>query len=675
MWRKSGLVLISLYYQPQRLPFPVESIKERNTNLYIRVTPSNRFSKGDQNFKRSHPCYLVRIKKIELNKLDAEIKRRYVEIKRANWQDTCKKLDHRTPNSRLWKLAKSVDKLPANNDNTNAIVGDDGSTTVNDQEAAEALAWHYAKESKVTFSSPGRRLARITRNLMKSCHDAKADNPLFDDDFTAEELAFALQHQDLTKSPGPDGIQVHFLTHLGTEGKNRLLHLFNLSWSAGKLPAQWKSAIAIPIRKSNKKISSVDCYRPISLTCILCKLMERITLRRQTHHLLSNNLIPSEQYAFRRGHVTMDQILLFNQSARDAQNHKPTKHTLVVFPDLTKAFYRVWKTAAYILNWRGSQRLKRDTPLEYVRKAGVIDLRPLYTLTPRGISFNDELRSPANKQVDQPDLLKQLALKVVNSTPSGALVIYTDGSKMEDGRTGNGVFINGNDSEVRISIRNPDNCPVFRSEIIAIGTALNYAQTTDNNCIFILTDSRSAIQYFKNWLEIFDIPDQEIMKFLCKIGLKIPINLQWIPSHVGIHGNEAADVLAKNDCDLPMNCLNRLTPTYNRLIHSLGKHRLLSAWHRTPSHQWYAGNRSGLSIICCGPRPFQSVMARFRSGHINCLRFQNGEKIFQPCSCSQTASPVHLLFCLGASYKQLLVEWDFLQIYEELTRWGLLDLV
>ncbi|XP_055932087.1 uncharacterized protein LOC129962366 [Argiope bruennichi] len=339
------------------------------------------------------------------------------------------------------------------------------------------------------------------------------------------------------------------------------------------------------------------------------------------------------------------------------------------------------RAVAYILNWRGSHRLKRDIPLEYVRKSGVIDFEvvpsnTLNCLPPtvplRGISFNDELRSPVNKQVDHPDLLKQLDLEVVNSIPSGALVIYTDGSKMEDDRTGSGVFINSNDSEVRISIQTPYNCSVFRSEIIAIVTALNYAQTTDNNCIRILTDSRNAIQYFKNWSEIFNIPDQEIMKLLCEIGLNTPINLHWIPSHVGIHGNEISDVLAKNGCDIPMDCLNRLTPTE---IHSLGKHRLLSEWRRTPSHQWYADNRPGLSITFCGSLPFQSAMARFRSGHLKCLRCQNGEKTFQPCSCSQPASPVHLLLFLGASYKQLLVERDFLQIYAELTRRGLLDLV
>ncbi|GBO16484.1 hypothetical protein AVEN_260728-1 [Araneus ventricosus] len=70
--------------------------------------------------------------------------------------------------------------------------------------------------------------------------------------------------------------------------------------------------------------------------------MERIILRRITYHLMEN-LIPEEQYGFRKGHSTIDQILYFAQSVRDAHNLKPTKHTISVFLDLTKAFDKVWK--------------------------------------------------------------------------------------------------------------------------------------------------------------------------------------------------------------------------------------------------------------------------------------------------------------------------------------------
>ncbi|GIX93946.1 putative RNA-directed DNA polymerase from transposon BS [Caerostris extrusa] len=54
-------------------------------------------------------------------------------------------------------------------------------------------------------------------------------------------------------------------------------------------------------------------YRPIALTCLTCKLMERIILRRITFHLLNHNMLPQEQYGSRKGHSAIDQILYFVQ--------------------------------------------------------------------------------------------------------------------------------------------------------------------------------------------------------------------------------------------------------------------------------------------------------------------------------------------------------------------------
>ncbi|GFW74670.1 RNA-directed DNA polymerase from mobile element jockey [Trichonephila clavipes] len=53
--------------------------------------------------------------------------------------------------------------------------------------------------------------------------------------------------------------------------------------------------------------------------------------------------MPSEQFAFRKGRSTVDQILYFTQCVRDSQNHKPTRHTMAAFLDVSKAFERVWK--------------------------------------------------------------------------------------------------------------------------------------------------------------------------------------------------------------------------------------------------------------------------------------------------------------------------------------------
>ncbi|GFV12357.1 putative RNA-directed DNA polymerase from transposon BS [Trichonephila clavipes] len=154
-------------------------------------------------------------KKIELNKLNVEIKKIYVQVKRSNWQNLCEKLDYRTSNTKVWKLAKQFDNLKPSNEETNAIISDNGHVSVDAREAAEALAQHYANESRLAFSSYDKHFTSVTRNQVKYCRDGPADNPLFNGDFTLPELSYALQNLDTIKSPGPDSISAHFLSHLG----------------------------------------------------------------------------------------------------------------------------------------------------------------------------------------------------------------------------------------------------------------------------------------------------------------------------------------------------------------------------------------------------------------------------------------------------------------------------
>ncbi|GFV06237.1 reverse transcriptase domain-containing protein [Trichonephila clavipes] len=76
--------------------------------------------------------------------------------------------------------------------------------------------------------------------------------------------------------------------------------------------------------------------------------MEKIILQRLTYYLNSNDLLSIEQYDFKRGHSTADQILYFGQRVRDSQNLRPSHHTVAVFLDLSKAFYRVWRNKLII---------------------------------------------------------------------------------------------------------------------------------------------------------------------------------------------------------------------------------------------------------------------------------------------------------------------------------------
>ncbi|GFU34326.1 RNase H domain-containing protein [Trichonephila clavipes] len=97
---------------------------------------------------------------------------------------------------------------------------------------------------------------------------------------------------------------------------------------------------------------------------------------------------------------------------------------------------------------------------------------------------------------------------------------------------------------------NPDHCSVFRSELIAISGDLHHALDSCEDSIWILTDSRSSVQYLKNWLKIMDSTDLCILSKLGRLGQRKKVCFQWIQSHVDEPWNEAAYELAGRGCGL-----------------------------------------------------------------------------------------------------------------------------
>ncbi|GFV94417.1 RNase H domain-containing protein [Trichonephila clavipes] len=87
---------------------------------------------------------------------------------------------------------------------------------------------------------------------------------------------------------------------------------------------------------------------------------------------------------------------------------------------------------------------------------------------------------------------------VDTSTPFSCITPIDSFNHSDTGRAGSGIFSNTPGNDVKISIRNPDHCSVFRSELIAISGALDHALNSYKDSIWILTNSRSSIQYLKN---------------------------------------------------------------------------------------------------------------------------------------------------------------------------------
>jgi len=110
------------------------------------------------------------------------------------------------------------------------------------------------------------------------------------------------------KSPGIDSIHPLLLKECAHELSEVLADMFNQSIQSGSLPSLWKKAQVTPIfKKGNKHLCSN--YRPVSLTVILCKVLETFIRDEIVKHLDSNNLFVNCQHGFRSKRSCTTQLL------------------------------------------------------------------------------------------------------------------------------------------------------------------------------------------------------------------------------------------------------------------------------------------------------------------------------------------------------------------------------
>ncbi|KAK3109083.1 hypothetical protein FSP39_022693 [Pinctada imbricata] len=118
---------------------------------------------------------------------------------------------------------------------------------------------------------------------------------------------------------------------------NRLT-ITKISLNTGQLPSDWVTANVTPLFKKGER-SKPSNYRPISLTCILCKTLEHIVTSNLVKHLTRNNILYDLQHGFREKRSCETQlIMLISELANNIQQGRQTDLILL---DFSKAFDKV----------------------------------------------------------------------------------------------------------------------------------------------------------------------------------------------------------------------------------------------------------------------------------------------------------------------------------------------
>jgi hypothetical protein len=205
------------------------------------------------------------------------------------------------------------------------LIGPDGSVKRNKGEIANSLNEYFgsvhSKEENDSLE-------------YKKVTDAISPNI----EITSSDIEKCLSRLDGAKSHGVDNVHPHVLKNCSMSLKAPLEIIFKKSLATGEVPNLWKKANITPIHKSGNK-NVMSNYRPVSLTSVVCKIMEKIVKDNIMTHLIKHQLITRNQHGFVKNKNCTTNLL----EAMDYITHAIAQGIPVdvFYADFAKAFDKV----------------------------------------------------------------------------------------------------------------------------------------------------------------------------------------------------------------------------------------------------------------------------------------------------------------------------------------------
>ena len=196
-------------------------------------------------------------------------------------------------------------------------------------------------------------------------------------------------------------------------------------------------------------------------------------------------------------------------------------------------------------------------------------------------------------------------------------LLFTDGCKDTAGVSG--AAVSGN---ITLSSRLPNDSSIFTAEAQAIILALNIIKESTNHQFYIFSDSLSCLQAIAN----MKLTNPQILKILethneLSLENKL-VKFCWVPSHVGIERNEAADAAATTGINHPFDETIRIP--YSDLKCKVRQHYqdiLQNKWNNTAFNKLRTIKDSlGKTIFkTINVRRDEIVLHRIRIGHTHLI--------------------------------------------------------
>ena len=135
--------------------------------------------------------------------------------------------------------------------------------------------------------------------------------------------------------------------------------MFNLSLEEGIVPSEWKEANITPLFKKGSR-NKPDNYRPVSLTSVVCKLLETLFRDHMVEFLVKHKVINTYQHGFLKSRSCLTNLLcIFEETTKWVDDGSPVD---IAYLDFQKDFdkvphqrllfkLKVHGIGNYVINW------------------------------------------------------------------------------------------------------------------------------------------------------------------------------------------------------------------------------------------------------------------------------------------------------------------------------------